>query len=446
MRHIILYLLACLLLTACTVGVTRREALVPGTSSAQEATQSPGATQTTAPVASDTPTETPVPTVPDTPTETLVPQQGTPLDGWRGTIVKLPPGAQFDDYFEREDGQRFGIGGTAETIDVVKPQIDEFRWTGAQVQVWGELLTSVPDYEGRQIAVERIEAVSGPAEEARNLAPFAETAASSFLPTDRGGQYQSWMAVDGTFDTAWVEGVTGSGVGEWITLTFPGTIEVHSISLDVGYDRDDDIFFANNRVKKVTLTFSGAEQVELDFADIRGTQTIPLVRAPSPNIETTFVTLTIEDIYPGTEYNDTCLAEIEIWGKTKSEPTSTPGPTLIIFSPGATSATVEGTLNTCHDIDNYRLQAMEGQTMHVTVTSPDGEAIVAVTRQLPDGTWEPLVWSHFLETSVQIPLPATGNYDIDIMRRIAVAGNCEEIEPTPVNYALTIEIPPLPSP
>ncbi len=304
MRKPTLCLLACLSLTACTMGVVRREALTPAAPS-PEATQSPDAVQTT------------VPATLGIPTEITMPQQGTPVAGWRGIIVKLPPGAQFDDYFERDDGEQFGIGGTVETIDVVEPQIAEFEWTGAQVQVWGELLTSVPDYQGRQIAVERIEAVSGPAEEARNLTPFAEPDASSFLSTDRGGQYQPWMAVDNRLDTAWVEGVAGPGVGEWIALTFPDTIEVHSISLDVGYDRDADIFFANNRAKKVTLAFSGGEELDLELADTRGLQSIPLVRAPGLPIETTCVKITVKDIYPGSEYDDSCLAEIEIWGKTR---------------------------------------------------------------------------------------------------------------------------------
>jgi hypothetical protein len=64
------------------------------------------------------------------------------------------------------------------------------------------------------------------------------------------------MATDGALETAWVEGVAGPGTGEWIELSFPGTIEVHSIRVDVGYDRDAEIFGKNNRIKKVTLVFS----------------------------------------------------------------------------------------------------------------------------------------------------------------------------------------------
>jgi hypothetical protein len=86
--------------------------------------------------------------------------------------------------------------------------------------------------------------------------------------------------------------------------------------MDVGYDRDDDIFYANNRIKRVTLSFSTGEQIEMDLADARGMQTIVLARAPIP-LKTTFVRIAIAEVYPGSRHDDTCLAEIEVWGRTK---------------------------------------------------------------------------------------------------------------------------------
>ena len=41
---------------------------------------------------------------------------------------------------------------------------------------------------------------------------------------------------------------------------------------------------------------------------------IPLARAPAPNIEATWVRVVIEAVFPGTTYDDTCIAEIEVWG------------------------------------------------------------------------------------------------------------------------------------
>jgi hypothetical protein len=101
------------------------------------------------------------------------------VEGWVGTIIKLPPGDQFGHYFERDDGERFDIGSADASIT---QQINEARWTGAQIRVWGQLFTGVPAVEARHIEVERIEVLSGPAEEARNLTPFATTSTSSLTP------------------------------------------------------------------------------------------------------------------------------------------------------------------------------------------------------------------------------------------------------------------------
>jgi hypothetical protein len=97
-------------------------------------------------------------------------------------------------------------------------------------------------------------------------------------------------------------------------------------------------------------------------------------------------------------------------------------------------------LTTCGDGDSYTLEANEGQTMQITITSPDGEVIVAVTRHLPDGTWEPMARSHFLETSVAVFLPATGDYDIGVMRKSAITTTCDEEAVEPTGYVLEISI------
>jgi hypothetical protein len=201
--------------------------------------------------------------------------------------------------------------------DVVRRRIETYRWTGAQVQVWGRLVTGIPDVNGSRVEVARIEAVSGPETEARNLALLATPSASSVLPSDRWGTYHAWSVIDGRLDSPWTEGVAGPGIDEWVMLTFPGKIEVWAIGLDAGYDRDADLFRANNRIKRALLVFSNGEQVEVTLSDKQGMQTTVLARAPGPSIETTYVKIVIKEVYPGTRYDDTCLGEIEVLGRTK---------------------------------------------------------------------------------------------------------------------------------
>jgi hypothetical protein len=76
---------------------------------------------------------------------------------WRGVIKSTEPGAQYDDYFELwTKGQiiYFGIDSTDPTV---KSQIEMLRDSGKVVHLYGILHRNVPDYNGSQIQVIRIE-------------------------------------------------------------------------------------------------------------------------------------------------------------------------------------------------------------------------------------------------------------------------------------------------
>lgn len=77
--------------------------------------------------------------------------------GWRGVIKTAGAGAQFDDYFERQDlGQSISFGIDS-TIPVVRSQIESLRDSGTIIHIFGTLVSNVPDYNGSQILVDRIE-------------------------------------------------------------------------------------------------------------------------------------------------------------------------------------------------------------------------------------------------------------------------------------------------
>jgi len=79
------------------------------------------------------------------------------ITDWWGVIKSNPPGAQFDDYFERQDlGQIISFG--IDSMDpAVKAQIKALRDSGKIVHLYGTLLSNVPDHNGSQIQVDRIE-------------------------------------------------------------------------------------------------------------------------------------------------------------------------------------------------------------------------------------------------------------------------------------------------
>lgn len=90
----------------------------------------------------------------ETPGTTLQPGTEEVFDWW-GTIKSSPAGAQFNDYFERQDlGEVISYG--IDSIDpAIQSQIVAFRDTGKIVHLYG-ILMDAPDYNGSQIQPDRI--------------------------------------------------------------------------------------------------------------------------------------------------------------------------------------------------------------------------------------------------------------------------------------------------
>ena len=76
---------------------------------------------------------------------------------WWGVIKSTEPGAQYDDYFERQDLGQILYFGIDSMDPAVKSQIETLRESGKVVHLYGTLLSNVPDYNGSQIQVVRIE-------------------------------------------------------------------------------------------------------------------------------------------------------------------------------------------------------------------------------------------------------------------------------------------------
>ena len=86
-----------------------------------------------------------------------------PVEGWEGTIYSGPPGPRSggDDYFALVGNfhVQYGIGAIDEAIN---SQLESLRDTGTVIRVWGELSAGIPDWNGTQIQVNRIEVVEEP--------------------------------------------------------------------------------------------------------------------------------------------------------------------------------------------------------------------------------------------------------------------------------------------
>jgi len=116
-------------------------------------------------VATNIPTPSPIPPIPtkagskaEPGSDNVIPPGATEkIVDWWGVIKKTQPGAQYDDYFERQDLGSAIYFGIDSMNPAVQAQIKSLRNTGKIVHLYGTLLSNVPDYNGSQIQVERIE-------------------------------------------------------------------------------------------------------------------------------------------------------------------------------------------------------------------------------------------------------------------------------------------------
>jgi putative hemolysin len=87
----------------------------------------------------------------------MLPGTTEAIADWWGVIKSTPPGAQYDDYFERQDLGQVIYFGIDSMDPAVKSQIEALRDSGTFVHLYGTLVSNVPDYNGSQILVDRIE-------------------------------------------------------------------------------------------------------------------------------------------------------------------------------------------------------------------------------------------------------------------------------------------------
>ncbi len=132
--------------------------------------------------------------------------------------------------------------------------------------------------------------------------------ASSVRLALQANTYYASNAIDGKRTTAWIEGVDGPGLGEWIRFDFDREINLHRILIQPGYFKSPQIWAENNRLASVTVYFSDGSSRDLSFTDRMDSQ-----KAEVGSIKTRWVRLVIKSVYHGTNpgsTDDTGFSEI----------------------------------------------------------------------------------------------------------------------------------------
>ena len=137
---------------------------------------------------------------------------------------------------------------------------------------------------------------------------IAEASASSEYASDGYGHSPKNL-YDGDKTTNWTEGKSGAGLGEYVMLRFDDTYAIKEFTILTGshYKKDNTYFVKNNRPKAVTLCFSDGSSEYILLKDSREYQEFTF----SDYHYTNYVKIIIEDIYEGTHWSDTIIAEVD---------------------------------------------------------------------------------------------------------------------------------------
>ena len=135
--------------------------------------------------------------------------------------------------------------------------------------------------------------------------PLKITASSSSVRLAvQSNTYYPANAIDGKRSTAWIEGVDGPGIGEWIRFDFDREINLHRILIQPGYFKSPAIWAQNNRLATLTAQFSDGSSRQLTFDNRMDSQKLDI-----GSVKTRWVRLTISSVYSGTD-PDTAVSEI----------------------------------------------------------------------------------------------------------------------------------------
>ncbi|MGB8957714.1 MAG: hypothetical protein WCC00_01755 [Candidatus Aminicenantales bacterium] len=165
------------------------------------------------------------------------------------------------------------------------------------------------------------------------LSALSKIEASSILKADAINRfnYEPKSLFDDDLSTAWVEGVAGSGVGEWVEIQFEEGVQIEAVGIINGYTKNEAIYNANNRIRKIRLDVefrdnwpenADPKSIDIDLTEKQFNELNRNVQAPFISWLADYgmgravskIRLTILEVAGGTKYDDTCISELYLLG------------------------------------------------------------------------------------------------------------------------------------
>lgn len=159
-------------------------------------------------------------------------------------------------------------------------------------------------------------------QESVNLAESA--VASSELAPQGKKSYHASHLIDDNMNTCWVEGVSGTGVGETIELDLGQKQTVYGVIICNGYQESKYLYGINGKVTSVTVSTADGTEKRADLMTPQFDETkesfSAYERAELENwltfdgpVYTDKIRITIDAAVAGSKYKDTCISEIRVY-------------------------------------------------------------------------------------------------------------------------------------
>lgn len=118
-----------------------------------------------------------------------------------------------------------------------------------------------------------------------------------------------WSAFDGQATTSWQEGVAGHGIGQYAGISFDREYQVQVVTFLLGNHRSD-AWYQKNDTPRVLSIHLGGQVFQVTFPKEKVEFAVVLSRP----VAASSIRVVVDDVYPGTVYEDATIAEVGVYG------------------------------------------------------------------------------------------------------------------------------------
>ncbi len=171
--------------------------------------------------------------------------------------------------------------------------------------------------DGQKADEEEIEAVQMKPAEVKKLSKkywkvtkdhLLKSTASSVIKQQEGVNNLPEFLFDGDIQTNWQEGTAGTGVGEYVSYEFKEVFTVNAMTFQLGNWKTKEYYYGNNRPKTLTIAMGG-QSWTVTFPD----EWVEFGLKFSSPVRTDDLKMTIDEVYKGSDWNDTVITDIGVW-------------------------------------------------------------------------------------------------------------------------------------